>query len=89
MDAHLDDSHFGVSELANALLMERSTLFKRLKRLRQESPVQLLRNYRLDAAATLLPNNIAQVTEVAYACGFESLSYFSRVFRERFGQITA
>lgn len=86
IDARLDDSRFGVSELAEALHMERSTLFKRLKALNAEAPVQLMRNHRLDAAAQLLVQGVGQVTEVAYACGFESLSYFSRVFRERFGK---
>lgn len=86
IDARLDDSQFGVSELAAALHIERSTLFKRLKALDLESPVQLLRNHRLDASAALLARRAGQVTEIAYACGFESLSYFSRVFRERFGK---
>lgn len=84
--ARLDDSRFGVSELAALLHIERSTLFKRLKALGVESPVQLIRNQRLDAAADLLVRRQGQVTEIAYACGFESLSHFSRVFRERFGK---
>ncbi len=83
--ARLDDSAFGVTELADALHVERTTLFKRLKALGEPAPVHLIREVRLDAAAAMLTHARAQVTEVAYACGFESLSYFSRSFKARFG----
>jgi signal transduction histidine kinase/DNA-binding response OmpR family regulator len=83
---HLGDSGFGVEQLAAAVNRERSSLFKRLKALDQPAPLQLIRDARLNAAAQMLREARGQVTEVAYACGFESLSYFSRSFKERFGQ---
>jgi len=83
--AHLDDSDFGVSELAETLGMERTTLFKHLKALDQPPPVKLMRDIRLDAAARMLREAAGQVTEVAYACGYQSLSHFSTAFAEKFG----
>jgi signal transduction histidine kinase/DNA-binding response OmpR family regulator len=83
--ARLDDSAFGVAELAAELHMERTTLFKRLKALGAPAPVKLMRDIRLEAAARMLREAAGQVTEVAYACGYQSLSHFSSSFSEKFG----
>lgn len=47
--------------------------------------VAYLTDYRLAAAARALAETAAPVGEVAAHCGFESLSYFSRSFRRRYG----
>ena len=51
----------------------------------QESPGKWLLGRRLDHAARLLRNSQMNVTEVAFESGFEDVSHFSRVFKERFG----
>ncbi len=50
-----------------------------------ESPGKWLLQRRLDHAAKLLRNAPMNVTEVAFESGFEDVSHFSRVFKERFG----
>jgi AraC-like DNA-binding protein len=40
---------------------------------------------RVECAAALLRSGAGSITEIAYSVGFESLSYFRRAFRERFG----
>jgi signal transduction histidine kinase/DNA-binding NarL/FixJ family response regulator/ligand-binding sensor domain-containing protein len=83
--ANLDDAGFGVAQLAEALHMERTTLFKRLKAIGAPAPVKLVRDIRLDAASRMLREAAGQVTEVAYATGYRSLSHFSSAFTEKFG----
>ncbi len=83
--AHVGDSQFGVEELAQALHADRSTLFRRIKELYGQSARDYLREARLKHAFELLSSQAGNVTEVAYAAGFESLSSFSRAFRQRFG----
>lgn len=51
----------------------------------QESPGKWLLQKRLDYAAALLRNSKMNVTEAAFESGFEDVSHFSRVFKERFG----
>lgn len=50
-----------------------------------ESPGKWLLRQRLDRSADLLRNSGMNVTEVAFESGFQDVSHFSRVFKERFG----
>jgi AraC-like DNA-binding protein len=40
---------------------------------------------RLRKAAELLVHRDGRISDVAFACGFNDLSYFNRCFRRRFG----
>ncbi len=51
----------------------------------QEAPGKWLLRKRLDYSAVMLRNSKMNVTEVAFESGFEDVSHFSRVFKERFG----
>ncbi|MBI1176648.1 helix-turn-helix domain-containing protein [bacterium] len=55
----------------------------------QQSPGKWLLQQRLDYAATLLRSSTLNVTEIALESGFEDVSHFSRVFKERFGDSPA
>ena len=50
----------------------------------QESPGKWLLQKRLDYSAALLRGSKMNVTEIAFESGFEDVSHFSRVFKERF-----
>ncbi len=49
-------------------------------------PGQWLRERRLAHAAQLLRTTDRPVTEIAFDCGFEDASHFTKAFRRRFGQ---
>ncbi|HEX6833654.1 MAG TPA: response regulator, partial [Rudaea sp.] len=85
--ARLEDADFGVAELSDSLHMDRSALFRRLKQASGSAPVEFIRNVRLEAAHERLESGARSVSEVAYSCGFESLSYFSRAYREKYGAL--
>jgi DNA-binding response OmpR family regulator len=82
--SRLADESFGVAALASELFMERTTLFKRMRAAGLPSAVSMIREVRLTAAARLLDEQQGQISDVAYACGFESLSYFTKSFKERY-----
>ena len=81
---NLADSGFSVSDLATALAIDRTVLFRRVRQHFEKSPNELIRDMRLMRAAELLRAEAGNVTEVCYAVGFQSLGYFSQRFRERF-----
>jgi len=81
----LADPDFGVGELADAVSTDRSHLFRRVKQLFGESPSDLIRRMRVEEGERLLTDGSATVTDVAYAVGFNSLSYFCRCFQDAYG----
>jgi len=85
----LADPGFGVTELADALAQDRSRVFRRVKELFDQSPSDLIRQMRVEAAERLLAESSATVSEVAYAVGFNSVSYFCRRFQEVYGATPA
>jgi AraC-like DNA-binding protein len=85
----LADPDFGVGELADAISQDRSHLFRRVKELFGESPSDLIRRMRLEQGQRLLTEGSATVTDVAYAVGFNSISYFCRCFQEAYGATPA
>ncbi|GAB5521638.1 MAG: hypothetical protein RhofKO_38890 [Rhodothermales bacterium] len=86
IEAKFADSAFNATALAEAQGLSRSQLTRKLREAGQPSPGQLIRRYRLDRAVQLLLNEMLTISEVAYAVGFNSLSYFSRAFAAEFGK---
>jgi two-component system, sensor histidine kinase ChiS len=84
--AHLDYSDYGVNELAGDLAISRSQLHRKLTALTGFSGTHFIRMVRLEKAKDLLNGTGKNVTEVAYSCGFNSQSYFTRMFTEHFGE---
>ncbi len=47
--------------------------------------ISYLNDYRLEIAAKMLLSGDAAILDIAYACGFENLSYFNRSFKKKYG----
>ncbi|RMG56655.1 MAG: AraC family transcriptional regulator, partial [Bacteroidetes bacterium] len=82
---HLDEETFGVSELAEALHMSRSSLLRKVKKATGLSASVLMREIRLYHGKALLQDASLTVSEVAYRVGFNSTSYFTKCYREAYG----
>jgi len=82
----LEDQHpnseFGVPQMQKELGMSKTQLHCKLKALTDHPPGELLRNFRLKRAAQLLTQKGENISQVAYSVGFNSLSYFTRCFKE-------
>ncbi|MFC2128646.1 helix-turn-helix domain-containing protein [Bacteroidota bacterium] len=85
LDSNIQNERFGVSELASEMNMSRSNLHRRIKSATGDSVSQYLRKVRLNKAMELLKEQSFTISEVAFAVGFGSVSYFSKCFREHFG----
>ncbi len=84
VEDHLADSNLSVEPLATAMNMSRMNLHRKLKAQAGLSANELIRSVRLQRAATLLLTDIP-ISTVSYTVGIESSAYFSRIFREEFG----
>ena len=81
----LDESDFTVQQLCEEVAISRVHLNRKMKKRYGVSPNIFIRSFRLKQAAYLLAYNKANISEVAYAVGFSSHSYFTTSFREYFG----
>jgi TolB-like protein/AraC-like DNA-binding protein/Flp pilus assembly protein TadD len=83
---HLNDEGFGVSELVRAMGMSHSTLRRKVKLLAGTSISKYICQVRLGKAVEMLASDSLTVSEVAFACGFQSVSYFVRCFKDLYGK---
>ena len=84
IEAHIGDESFSVEIMADALNMDRSSLFRRLRAIAGQSPAELIWTLRLERAAQLLEARAGSVSEIAYSVGFKSVAHFSRRFQKQF-----
>ncbi len=86
VEAHIENSGFGVEKFMDEMCMSRSQLHRKLKTLTGYSTTKFIRLIRLKRAAQLLKGNTGTVSEIAYKVGFDNTGYFSKCFRETFGK---
>ncbi|MEM6361661.1 MAG: tetratricopeptide repeat protein [Bacteroidota bacterium] len=86
VDQNLSNSEFTVEAFQKEMGMSRMQLHRKLKALTNFSASEFIRDIRLQRAEDLLIGNGLNVTEVAYSCGFNSVSYFTQCFRQKFGK---
>ena len=86
VDQNLSNSEFTVEAFQKEMGMSRMQLHRKLKVLTNFSASEFIRDIRLQRAEDLLAGNGLNVTDVAYSCGFNSVSYFTQCFRQKFGK---
>lgn len=79
------DSEYNVERLSDLMGMSRGHLYRKVKELTGDTPVDFLRRFRLDKAAALLREKRYSVSEICYMTGFSSPAYFSKCFKTAFG----
>ena len=86
VEARLSDSELSVEDLAADMNLSRVQLYRKVKSISGSSPIELLRTARLNRGYQMLLTTDKSVSEVAYAVGFTAPSYFTKCFKEEFGQ---
>ena len=82
---NIDNSLLGMEDLYRHVAMSHTQVHRKLMALTGRTPLQLLRELRLQRAQQLLVQGRYNVSEVAERCGFADAAYFSRVFAKTFG----
>ena len=83
----MGDSNFSVETLASQMGVSRVQLYRKVKTLTGRTPVDIIRLSRLNRSKVLLAQEGTTVSEVAYTVGFSSPSYFTKCFKDEFGQL--
>lgn len=86
IDQNLSDPDFGVEDLGEQIGLSRVQLYRKTKALSGYSPNELVRIARLKKAASLLASTEKTISEITYEVGFTSPSYFTKCYKEYFGE---
>ena len=84
LEANVDQPNFSVDVLASKLSMSRMQLYRKLKAILNQSPVEVIRSYRLQRAAQLLRSGQYNVSEVTYKVGYLDQRSFRKQFKKEF-----
>lgn len=82
----MGNSELSVDTLASKMGLERTQFYRKIKALTNFSPVELIRNLRLKQGQHLIKTTDRSVSEIAYDIGFSNPAYFTRCYREAFGE---
>lgn len=82
----MGNAEINVDALAAKMGLGRSQFYRKIKSLTNYSPVELIRQLRLKQARTLLTTTGKTISEIAYEVGFSTPAYFTKCYREAFGE---
>ena len=85
IEENMADSSFSIEIMSQMMAISRTHFIRKVKKLTNAKPLDLLISYRLKMASQLLQQKKASISEVAYMVGYDNPSSFSRAFKNKFG----
>ena len=82
----MGNAGLSVDSLASEMGLERSQFYRKIKALTNYAPVELMRRLRLQHGHMLLVQTEKTVSEIAYETGFSTPAYFTKCYRETYGE---
>ena len=86
IETNMANADVSVEDLGEQIGLSRTQLYRKTKALTGYSPNELLRIARLKKAAALLASTEKTISEITYEVGFSSPSYFTRCYKDYFGE---
>jgi len=83
---NLPDENFDVHALCTEMAMSKSQLYRKFKALTNMSAAKYIRKLRMQRARHLLLTTSMNITEISWEVGIKTLSTFSEIFKDEFGQ---
>ncbi|UCG27695.1 MAG: response regulator [Bacteroidales bacterium] len=85
IEENYSDSSLNVEKLVHISDVSRTVFYNKIKGLTGLTPVEFLRQMRLNIAAQFLVSSDYNINEIAYMTGFNDVKYFRRCFKSYFG----
>lgn len=86
INSNLRNSKLNIDDLSDQMGFSRVQFYRKTKSLTGYAPNELVRITRLKLSHKLLTTTDKNVSEIAYEVGFSSPSYFSKCYKEHFGE---
>jgi signal transduction histidine kinase/ligand-binding sensor domain-containing protein/AraC-like DNA-binding protein/ActR/RegA family two-component response regulator len=85
VEDNISDPEFGTLKISREIGVSRTQLYRKISALTEMTVKEFIRNIRLKRAAQLIKRNGVNISEVAYAVGFQQVAYFRKCFKEMYG----
>lgn len=85
INEHISEANFSIELLSKESAMSKEQIYKKLKALTGKSPSLFLRSIRLVRAKKMIKEYKGTISEISYLVGFSSPAYFTKCFKEEFG----
>ena len=82
----MGNADLNVDAIASMMGLERSQFYRKIKALTNYAPVELIRRLRLQRGRMLLTTTDKTISEIAYEIGFSNPAYFTKCYREAYGE---
>lgn len=86
INKNLSNPQLSVESIADVFNLSRSQVYRKIKALTGQTVVEFIRTVRLKYALKLMEEKRYNLSEVADRAGFNSLSYFTRSFKDQYGK---
>jgi len=83
---NMSNTNLKMDDLGEEMGLSRVQLYRKVKAITGQTPVELLRQMRLQKAYSLLTSTTKTIAEIAYEVGFGTPGYFSSCFKKQFGK---
>ncbi len=84
--AEMGNSSLNVDTIAGKMGLERSQFYRKIKALTNYAPVELMRHLRLRQGKLLITTTEKTISEIAYEIGFSTPAYFTKCYRDAYGE---
>lgn len=85
IEKNIANPELNIDLICREVGLSRTNLYRKLKAITELSPVELIRNKRLEIAAKLLLESDYSVSEISTCVGFNSHAYFTQCFKSVYG----
>lgn len=82
----MGNANLSIDSIAARMGLERSQFYRKIKSLTNYAPVELIRLLRLQRGRTFLTSTDKSISEIAYETGFSAPSYFTKCYRDVYGE---
>lgn len=85
IETTMEDPNFVIDDLVQKLGMSRSVFYTKIKSLTGLSPIDFIKDIKLQRAARLLESGEYMIKEVAFMIGISDMKHFREIFKTKFG----
>jgi len=84
IEKNISETSLNADSLGKKVAMSRTQLYRKVRGLTDQTVNEFIKQIRLKRAAQILSEKKVTITEVAYAVGFNDLTYFARCFKKQY-----